>query len=351
MNMLIQSVITKTRHALHASFLFVIVLISLLLTGCFEKKQELQLSGNTMGTTYHVTMVAEKSLSLDLTQLQQQVDASLHHINQLMSTYVADSELSRFNQSNSVEWFDVSPETLKVIDYSLQLSQQTQGKFDVTVSPLINLWGFGEQGPTDFPNDEEIEEAKTTVGWQKLILDVANLRIKKSHPLLTVNLSAVAKGYGVDVIATLLENNGVQNYLVEIGGEIRVKGKNKSDNWWKIGVEKPSLMQSTTQAIISLQDKAIATSGDYRNFFEKDGIRYSHTIDPNTGKPVRHNIASLTVIADSAMEADGLATAFMVLGEEKALAMALEYNIPVYILLYNGEEFTSVHSDSFTPYL
>jgi FAD:protein FMN transferase len=223
------------------------------------------------------------------------------------------------------------------------------GKFDVTVSPLINLWGFGVKETTDFPTAEAIDAARLEVGWQSIVLDKVQQRIKKNKSL-SINLSAVAKGYGVDYIAQLLESYNVQHYLVEIGGEIRVKGKNKDNVFWKIGIEVPSFLQKNAQQIISINNKAIATSGDYRNFFEKDGVRYSHTIDPETGKPVVHNIASITVIAETAMEADALATAFMAMGEEKALATAKVYNIPLYMLLYDNDRYISVYSSSFESY-
>ncbi|MFT5421339.1 MAG: thiamine biosynthesis lipoprotein [Candidatus Endobugula sp.] len=351
----------KTRRVLRASFLFVLLVFTLLnVSSCsdsgFLNKPSLNsimLSGTTMGTTYHITIVQPKANALNAKEsdaLQELIDRQLVNINQLMSTYIVDSELSRFNQSPVGEWFPLSAETFAVIEYSLSLSAQSKGKFDVTVSPLIDLWGFGAEGLREFPSDEAISAAKAQVGWQSISLDKPQLQIKKTKALRT-DLSAVAKGYGVDVIVQLLEQQKLQNYLVEIGGEIRVKGKNKDNVFWKVGIETPSLLQAGAQQIISLNNKAVATSGDYRNFFEHKGVRYSHTIDPDSGKPVIHNIASLTVISDTAMEADALATAFMAMGEAKALAMATVYNIPIYILLYENDQFTSSHSSSFEPYL
>lgn len=352
MNKYTQDVQIKTGYVSHTSFLFIFVIISsLFLIACNKTVLPIQINGKTMGTTYHITIIPESNDILDVDFLQNGIDKELQLINQLMSTYIADSELSNFNTSRSTDWFQLSPETFKVIEYSLSLSEQTNSLFDVTVSPLINLWGFGEQGLTDFPSDKAIKDAQENIGWQHLVLDADNQKIKKKKSELTINLSAIAKGYGVDHIAQWLEQQQVNHYLVEIGGEIKVKGTNKDGQLWKIGVEKPSFLQSNTQTIISIDDKAVATSGDYRNFFEKEGIRYSHTIDPTTGKPVIHNLASLTVIADSAMEADGLATAFMVMGEDQALKMAEEYNIPLYILLYQEGTFTASYSPSFTPYL
>lgn len=342
--------INKTRCVLRASFLFV-ACVTCFITACSPSPQSLQLSGQTMGTSYNITIVVDGSFHQDHLQLlQQQIDQRLQRINQLMSSYIADSELSLFNQSAPNQWYTVSSETFEVLRYSQSLSKQSQGKFDITVSPLINLWGFDVEKMVEFPSDQVIQLAQQQVGWESLLLDEETSRIKKQKPL-TINLSAVAKGYGVDQVALLLEEQGINNYLVEIGGEIRVKGHNSRQQLWRIGVESPSFLQSGVQEVIQLDGKAVATSGDYRNFFERDGVRYSHTIDPETGKPVIHNIASLTVVADNAMAADGLATAFMVMGEEQALAMATQYNIPIYILLYENDTFRAVHSPEFSAYL
>jgi thiamine biosynthesis lipoprotein len=260
-----------------------------------------------MGTHYHITLVTELALSQEQqSSLQWLIDKRLQRINQLMSTYIPDSEISKFNRYDA--------ETMM-----------------------------------GFPSDQAIQVAKQQVGWKSLVIDPQKQRIKKNKPL-TINLSAVAKGYAVDQIALLLEEQRIENYMVEIGGEIRVNGYNSTQQAWRIGVESPSFLPSKVQEVIQLNNQAVATSGDYRNFFERDGVRYSHTIDPETGKPVVHNIASLTVIADSAMVADGLATAMMVMGEDQALAMASEYTIPIYIILYENDTFRAVHSPSFLAY-
>jgi len=302
-----------------------------------------------MGTTYHISL-ANPALKLDLGHLQNIVDDELVMINQLMSTYIPDSELSRFNQAPINEWFQLSKETFTVLKYSLSVAEKTQGQFDITVGPLTNLWGFGPLERAEFPSDKKIKEVMGLIGWESIVLDETNFQVKKTQPVL-IDLSAVAKGYGVDHIANTLDQYDIANYLVEIGGEIRAKGVNSSGKPWRIGIETPTLHQTGAQKIIQLKNKAIATSGDYRNFFEKEGVRYSHTIDPNTGKPVVHNIASLTVITEKAMNADALATALMVLGEKKALEMANRHNIAVYILLYEDNTFSSQHSSAFTDYL
>jgi FAD:protein FMN transferase len=353
----------QTRCVLRTSFLFVICIF---LFSCSQPPEVLSLSGQTMGTRYHITLVNydnQKALASKRAVLQQQINDKLAYINQLMSTYISDSEISRFNASPHDVWFNLSPEMATVVAYSLYLSDVTNGKFDVTVSPLIDLWGFGASGDMDFPSEDAIALAKSQVGWQSVILDKDNLRIKKTKPL-SIDLSSIAKGYGVDVIAQLLEEKNVQNYLVEIGGEIRVKGKNPDGINWRVGVETPSFAQISAKKIIQLSDQSVATSGDYRNFFEKDGVRYSHTIDPSTGKPVIHSIASLTVIvgnnktegekgvaSNSSMKSDGLATAFMALGEQKAIELANQLGVAIYILSYDEDVFTESFSSAFTPYL
>jgi len=371
--------VTNTLHEHCAGYWFFLCLLLLTqLVACSEAPKAYSISaigGQTMGTTYNISMVdsasAEHFSDVKLNAIKSVVDAKLVDINQLMSTYIADSEISRFNQTEHDQWFTLSPETLSVIEYSLYLSKLTNGKFDITVSPLVNLWGFGSEGGTDFPSDEAIAKAKEKVGWKALIVDKKNLRIKKAKPL-TIDLSAIAKGYGVDVIAQWLETQGIDSYLVEIGGEIRVKGRKPGGKRWRVGIETPSLFQQGARKVIELNDVAVATSGDYRNFFEKEGIRYSHTIDPVTGNPVIHNIASITVIVSStltdntidsdasdetrrktysAMKADGLATAFMTLGEEEAQVLANQLGLPIYILRYDDEVFMESFSNGFAPYL
>lgn len=326
------------------------------LAACEQKLSTTSLAGKTMGTTYHITLVgAAEGINTALSEeqshhLADSIDKQLQRINQLMSTYIPDSEISRFNRSPSNQWFSISPETLQVVRYGLALSAMSQGMFDITVSPLIELWGFGSNGATAFPSTQAIEAARSMVGWQHLLIDDTHSRIKKSQPL-TIDLSAIAKGYGVDIIAELLNEQGITNYLVEIGGEIRVSGVNAEKQSWRIGIETPAVFQQGAQQIIALNNVAVATSGDYRNFFEKDGVRYSHTIDPTTGRPVIHDIASITVIAQTAMEADGLATMFMALGEQDALRLAETLSVPIYILRYDNDVFSESFSSGFAQYL
>ncbi|MEO0443184.1 MAG: FAD:protein FMN transferase [Pseudomonadota bacterium] len=325
----------------------------LLLSACdsLSRSGPLVISGNTMGTTYTVKVVGAKG---DIVQsvLQQQVEQLLMDINQRMSTYIDSAEIMQFNRLAVDKWQQVSPELFELVTLSLQFSELSNGYFDITVGPLIELWGFGRNLGSTVPLDEDIDKAKSRVGWQQLHIDQQQQSLKKTADL-WLDLSAVAKGYGVDKISELLDTLGAENYLVEIGGEMRVAGRNQHQQPWRLAIEKPSIAARRAQQVINLTDKAIATSGDYRNYFEENGIRFSHTINPLSGRPVRHKIGSVTVIADTAALADAWSTTLNVLGEEKALALAEQENIAAYFILYTDQvdKFTVVYTEGFKPYL
>lgn len=279
--------------------------------------------GETMGTTWSVTLYGSGSLAL-----QKGIQDKLDKVNVLMSTYHPDSEVSRFNRHDTTA-FSISKETYQVLQKSLELHQASEGAFDVTLSPLITAWGFGFP-PTDrFPTDDEITQTLEYIGTEKLRLTPSS--IQKSDPKMQINLSAIAKGYGVDLVAEYLEENQQDNFLVEVGGEIRTKGK-KGTADWLIGIEKPEKERAGIKEIIKLPDYAMATSGDYRNYKEKDGVRYSHTLDPRTGKPITHHLASVTVLAPTCMEADAWATTLTVVGTEQAITLAEKHHLAIYML-------------------
>ena len=295
----------------------------LLLAGCGpESAKVLALNGATMGTTYSVQVLPPHA-DLDPDALQRRIDVLLAKVNALMSTYAPDSELSRFNATQSTDWFAVSPELVKVVDVARQVSDASGGAFDITVGPLVNLWGFGpESRPDALPAQTDIDAARARVGYHKLHTRAEPPALRKDQPDLYVDLSAIAKGYGVDRVATLLESEGLTDYLVEIGGELRGRGVNGRGEPWRIAVERPEAGRRSVFRIVPLHDLGMATSGDYRNFFEVNGKRYSHSIDPSTGWPVQHPLASVTVLADDCMWADAWATALLVLGTEKGHALA-----------------------------
>ena len=297
-----------------------------------------------MGTTYNVKFVSIDAVNkLELTQ---QIEQSLIDINLLMSTYIQDSELSRFNQWNSVKPFPMSATTLKVLNEAKRLSDMSEGMLDVTVGPLVNLWGFGPKSqPVKIPTEALINMTRKLVGIDKLTIGPS--WASKAEPALYVDLSTIAKGYAVDQLAELLGTHAITNYLVEIGGEMRLSGVKASGTPWKIAIEKPETEQRAVQKIISIGTNAVATSGDYRNYYESDGVRYSHLINPNTGYPISHNLVSVTVVHPSSMTADGLATALNVMGKDKALALAETFNIAVLLITKEKDSFTEYTSAKF----
>ncbi|HEM8294353.1 MULTISPECIES: FAD:protein FMN transferase [Providencia] len=324
---------------------------ALFLTACGGPEQQ-NLQGQTMGTYYTVKYVTDSSEQKP-EAIQAEVDKRLEEVNDQMSTYRPDSELSRFNQFKEVNTpFPVSAATAKVVNKAIEINKLTDGSLDVTVGPLVNLWGFGPEGRvTKTPSDEELAKRRAWVGIEKLSVQDNNLI--KTIPELYVDLSSIAKGYGVDVVAEYLESQGINNYMVDIGGEVRTKGKNGKDAPWRIAIEKPSTdgLSQTAQEIIEPGDRSIATSGDYRNYFEQDGIRFSHTIDPKTGKPITHNLVSITVIADNCMSADGLSTGLNVLGPEAGFALAEKMNVPVFMIVKTDKGFEERYTKAFEPFL
>lgn len=320
-------------------------------TACSKPEQpSFSFSGDTMGTRYHITVVADYSPSQQQ-RLQQLVDRQLREVNRQMSTYIADSELSRFNHQTPVgESFAISEPLFEVLALGLEISWLSNGAFDFTVGELVDLWGFGPTpGRWQAPPEQAREKALQGVGYQHISLDLAATAVSKDASV-SVDLSAIAKGYGVDLLADSLLAAGLSHFMVEIGGEIRVHGKNPRQQLWQIAIEQPGSGRDINR-VIGVTDKAMATSGDYRNYFEQDGKRYSHTIDPRTGFPVEHNLASVTVLADTAAFADGMATAMLVMGPEAALTLAEQQQLAVYLLVKTEQGFVSQYSDGFSRYL
>lgn len=311
---------------------------------------KVQLEGKTMGTTYHVTYIAQPGMP-DHQQVQAQIDQVLKEVNQVASTYISDSELSLFNQSRSTEPRQASQMLQLLFGEGIRLAQLTDGYLDITVGPLVNLWGFGPtHRPDKVPDDAAIAQAKAQSGVQYLHIEGSGVRKLKAE--LYVDLSTIAKGYGVDLVADALEQQGITNYLAEIGGEIRVKGTSLDAKDWTVGLEKPVAEGRVLQRLIRPKNNAVATSGDYRIFFEENNQRYSHLIDPKTGKPITHMMLSSTVIHPSCMTADGLSTAFMVMGVEKAMQLANQQQIAALFIVKNQQgEFEEVYSQAFEAYL
>jgi len=301
------------------------------LTACSQDHgtdQLIRLVGETMGTTYSIKYPSHAG-NLEPPVVQQHIDRILERINARMSTYREDSELTLFNKTQSTEWMMVSAETTAVVKEAIRLSRMTDGSFDVTVAPLVNLWGFGSSvTPQDVPTHEAIREALQTVGYQRIHVQDSPSALRKEDPAVQIDLSAIAKGYAVDQVAEYLDSVNMAHYLVEIGGELRSKGYKAQDIAWKVAIEKPVTGGRTVFRVLELQDHAMATSGDYRNFFERQGERFSHTIDPKTGRPTTHHLASVTVLNQSCMWADALATGLMVLGTEAGYELARREKLP-----------------------
>ncbi|MCS7467525.1 FAD:protein FMN transferase [Stieleria sp. ICT_E10.1] len=295
--------------------------------------------GKTMGTSYMVKVAGAEGV--DDQTLRFAIDAELRRVNDQMSTYLKSSEISKFNRSTSTEWFDVSVEFAGVVAEAQSIAEKTDGAFDITVAPLVNAWNFG---PTErssaVPDPDTISKLMATVGYKNLEVRTAPPSLRKRIPELQIDLSSIAKGHGVDRVVDKLAELGAGDVFVEIGGEVRTSG-DKPGGAWKVGIQLPDAAKDTVMiAHPMLQNEpagnAMATSGDYRNVYVVDGKRYSHTIDPRTGSPVEHDLASVTVIAKSCMQADGWATALNVLGPEPALAIATQNNLHALLVSRSG---------------
>lgn len=313
--------------------------------GCQRPSGYLQLEGATMGTYYRVTARCPDS---EPVQLQQTLSEELLTVNAQMSTYDADSELMRFNRSQPGIWVPVSADLVGVLAAALEISELSDGAFDPTVARLVSLWGFGPEGPvTEPPDSATVNAALAEAGFQKLEVDPANGAVRRMTPL-SVDLSAIAKGHGVDRLSERLRQMACSDFLVDIGGEVRAQGQNAQGRIWRVGVEVPDpTRMGSIQRVLVLEDVAVATSGDYRNFIDLEGERYSHTIDPRTGYPVRHTLASVTVIHPSAMWADGLATALNVLGPESGFELAEQQGLAALFLIRGPNGF----EERYTPNL
>lgn len=322
--------------------------------GCNRQPQIYKLydvAGTTMGTTYSIKVV--QTLPGDEFQyyrLKPSIDSILAEINMQMSNWDPNSEISKFNKSESTEWFSISNEFANVLKESFYISEMTNGAFDVTVSPLIELWGFGP-GITDYdiPSTGEIEESKKLTGYEKLSVKLSPPAVRKSIPDAQINLSAIAKGFGVDKISDYLVSIGLNNHIVEIGGEVRARGT-KNNEPWKMGVAAPD-RSGELQKIIVIENLGVATSGDYRNYFEKNGKRYSHTINPRTGRPIEHTLASVTVLNENCMTADGLATALNVMGPSDGYHFAKENGLAVYMIIRADDKFVEKSTPEFDKYI
>jgi FAD:protein FMN transferase len=311
--------------------------------GCatLAPSRETLLQGETMGSAWTVKIAGP--LPVPAAQLQAGAQGRFETVNQALSTYRADSALSRFNDERTGEWVDIDPELAMVMSYALALAPRTGGAYDVTVGPLVNLWGFGPDPASNrVPDAAAIAQARERVGWRKVEVDVANHRARKP-PGVRVDLSSLGKGRGVDRVAGYLDAAGVTNYLIDLSGKLRARGHNAAGAAWRVAVERPGADNAAADApaAVTLRDASIATAGDYRRYFEVDGRHYSHIIDPQTGYPVTHATVSATALGATCMEADALATVLMVMPPDAALHLANEARVPALLIARESGQFRS----------
>lgn len=321
-----------------------------MLVGCNGSQRPTELSGATMGTTWHVSYLAT-SPALPSEKVEQGIANELEAVNRSMSTYIDDSEISRLNGYATHSWFETSPDFFHVLATALDVGRLSEGAYDVTVAPLVNLWGFGPGKPIDAPPDADaIAAAQQRVGQDGVRLDGDHRRVMKLNDL-AFDFSSLAKGYAVDKVAEWLLAQGIVNFMVEVGGELRLSGVSGRGDAWRIAIEQPDIGGRSVAITTHVTDAAVATSGDYRNYFEFDGRRYSHIIDPRTGRPVAHDLVSVTVVHPSCMLADAWATALTVLGAERAMSVALEQGLAVYFIRRQDGGFAHSHTPLFDPFL
>lgn len=338
------------KYSKNSLFLLLILFFIVLFTACNsgdKKNRDLDYfheQGVIFATGYSIKYQYTRSL-------KEEIEAELDKFDHSLNPFKENSIITRVNNNEPVE---LDSFFLNVFNKSTQISQNTEGYFDITTSPLINAWGFGFQNMNNV-TPEIIDSLKEFVGFEKIKID--NGKIVKTDSRVEINTSAIAKGYSCDVIADLLESFGVVNYMVEIGGEISAKGVNENNNCWRIGIDKPNdmiIVQHDLQTILSLCDKSLATSGNYRNFYVKDGKKYSHTIDPHTGYPSETDVLSATVIANDCMTADAYATAFVAMGMSKSIEIAKKIPGLLYYFIYENESdgsFAVKYSEGFEQFL
>ncbi|NNG02163.1 MAG: FAD:protein FMN transferase [Desulfobacteraceae bacterium] len=302
-------------------------------------KIESLITGETMGTTYHVKVITHRFT--DIKDLKQRIDEKLESVNRSMSTYRPDSEISRFNRIAAAgEKFPASADFYRVMTMGKELFRITDGAWDGTVDPLVNLWGFGRKGPAvDIPDDPAIRDVLSGIGFRHINFLPDNTFSKKI-PMITVDLASIAKGFGVDAIAALLTERKIDNFIVEIGGEVYASGVRTDNTEWRVGINTPVIgaSQDAVYKVVPLKNRGFATSGDYRNYVEIGGKRFSHIIDPRTGYPVSNGVVSVSVVAPTCALADGLATAIMVMGKDDGIGLLnrLE-NVEGFVVVSSGD--------------
>ncbi|QOR40672.1 FAD:protein FMN transferase [Billgrantia diversa] len=328
--------------------------LGLLLTGCSESERPLdspvRMEGSIFGSFYQVT-IADSLTQGQARELEEGLLEVLEQVDAAMSIYRDDSELMAFNQAPLDEWQPLSNELIEVLAISQSVAEASNGAFDVTLGGLVNLWSFGSEArPREVPDDETLQARLAEVGPDSIEIDENAMQARRRRDVF-INLGGVAKGHATDRVAAYLDTEGIEHYLVNLGGDLIARGYRDSDDEpWRIGIEAPLDDRQEATHIVPLHDMSVATSGDYRNYFEEDGKRFSHTIDPRTGRPIEHRVASVTVVHPSNAWADAWATAITVLGVEEGLALAREQGLRVLLLVREGEGWSSLASPAFADY-
>jgi FAD:protein FMN transferase len=308
------------------------------------------IDGYTMGSTWSVRFAGPVDTDVDVvgTQLEQELAA----LDLELSAYREDSALARLNTAPVGQWIDIPNHLMNVLLFGLELWRVSGGAFDMTVKPLVALWGFGAAQPRySLPTEAEIAVARARIGSDRLELAPDGRRARRLADI-NVDVDGIAPGYAAGVLSSWLTMHGFVNHLVEIGGEMRASGLRPDGGGWRVAIEAPEMARGHIKRIIAITDTAVTTAGDYRDYFEVDGTRYQHILDPVTGRPVTHNLASVTVLAPGKLTADGYATAIMVLGEEAGLAFAEENHLPVFMIVRaNDGTFYERYNGSFAPYM
>lgn len=341
----------SAEQGLSALFLFV----TLFLVACSNPPAaQHQLSGATMGTVWQASL-SELPEGMTLEQVQSELEEQLELVNAQMSTYRSDSVISHYNQAEAGTWHQVPAEFALVLNTALELAELSDGAFDPTVGPLVNLWGFGPAARGEsLPSAEQIKAVQQEVGWHKVKTRQQGREVLQPGGIY-LDFSAIAKGYAVDLLGERLTELGIASWMVDIGGDLRTHGTKANGEPWYIAVERPSAGKREVSSVLALTSKAVATSGDYRNFYDTEEGHFSHTIDPRTGRPVEHLLASVTVLGDSCMVADGFATLLTVLGAEEGLAFAQKQGLEVYFIEREAQDedivFKEAMTADFKPYL
>lgn len=336
-------------HLKTAPLRWLILPISFYLAGCEPSNEIREFAGEQQGTTYHIKVVIDPSKTSE-SALSERIDDIFARVDLAVSNYRDDSELSRFNHQKSTDWVPVSAELAYLTSLARSVSDKTRGCFDLTIKPLFDLWGFSKTGPQKVPPDEDIRRVMKHIGMARIEVDLSGLRMRKRDPQIQLDLSSIGQGYTVGEIANALEQLGVVDYLVEIGGELKVRGRKPDGSHWRVAVEKPSPFSKEIQSLIDvrqIEGTAIMTAGTYRHYFEQEGQVYSHIMDPRSGRPVTHNLLSVTILHEDPTLADLWDTALLCVGEEEALKIAKEENLKVLLIADHQHQLVETMSPAF----